>query len=214
MATQEWTVWRGGFAGSHRHVTNTKARWLKESAVGRAPIDRQRRNVGLGPLWTGAGEQDAKGFAQPITLFNAFPKHWGRRVVSSGPSLPKCICHTAIPRGEIETFQGSARQRSRALAKGVLSAGRPQHSAGVEQPAAKSRQSCSGIELLRESHREMLDAINAAAESGSPSLRRKASSVSRRRCWRWTRPLLNWQHYVQRRELKHIHDINFLQTPA
>lgn len=40
---QEWTVWRGGYSSTHRHVANPKARWVRGSIIrGCTAEDRQR----------------------------------------------------------------------------------------------------------------------------------------------------------------------------
>ena len=178
---------QSGFSSSHRHVINTQARWLKVTSRGSAQSDRQRRTVGwpnLGPLWPSDGQTSPS--EKRIVLFNAYPKHWGNGDVSSVASSVRCICDTAIPRGEIEVFRGGSRRRSRkalplaaaraaASARGTLAAGLTQ------SPAQASGHGCGGIsgenggiEALRNSHAAMLQAASQAAESEDEELRHKA----------------------------------------
>jgi hypothetical protein len=167
-------MWRGGFRGAHRHVANTQARWVKGPVVlGRAPEDRQRRTVGLGPLWTGEGPHEPLRLKPPgIQLYNAWPKRWGEAAAAGRhtPESSLCICHTAIPRGEVELFRGGSRSRKR------NAPARPATAVARETAAARPDRSMQSVNVqqLRESHLGLLDAAQQASGSADPALRDKA----------------------------------------
>lgn len=147
---------------------------------GRAPEDRQRRNVGLGPLWTGEGPHEPLRLTPSgIQLFNAWPKRWGEAADASrqapGPAL--CICHTAIPRGKIEMFRGGSRSRKRNARDD--GAARPATTVDRETAAARPNRSVQSVHVqqLRESHLGLLNAAQRASESADPALRDKARSA-------------------------------------
>lgn len=210
--THEWTVWRGGHLSSHRHFnTNTTSvrtatsgrgvvdeaiGWRAPNAVGRVSEDRQRRNVGIGPLWTGNGAQESEG--PPLVIVNAFPLLFRGpfdhtdAAASNSRDPTECICHTAEPRGNIERSRRPRSQRSLDKgggSKGVLVAElghsgiQRGHSAGSPRVRATPtadmlpNSSSQRVEQLRESHLAMLGAAKQAAESGDRQLRQRATTA-------------------------------------
>lgn len=182
---QEWTMWRGGFVSTHRHVTDTQGRWLKDSSkLGRAPVDRQHRLVGQGPLWTGeegALSSEARRRPRPLVFFNAFPKHWGREPAAAS----ECICHTVIPRGTLEDFRGGSRSRSRrrAATAGGADAGcclvgccSMAVAAGArDEDSIPARRLLSGsLRSVRASHLDTLEAAKRIGERGDVALQQRA----------------------------------------
>lgn len=187
---QEWTVWRGGYSSTHRHVANPKARWVRGPVVrGCAAEDRQRRNVGLGPLWTGEGKREHFE-SSSIQLFNAWPKRWGEvesengELRSTGPAL--CICHTAIPKGTPELVLGLRNRKRGSATRQSSDVGQADRHAALSSIArgaaseGRGQQLSSGtrcVEQLRESHRELLRAAERAAGSADPGIQERARST-------------------------------------
>lgn len=186
----EWTVWRGGFTSTHRHIVNTQARWLRDEALGRASEDRQRRVVGQGPLWTGEeGALGSEARCQPrsMVLFNAYPKHWGS---PTDEKTDKCICGmsareesgtgecTGTADAAVRTSRGcrDATKSASAARRGVLATGRATLSEIVRPPRNCRRGPSSNhrIDQLRESHMDMLAAAHKAAENSDSSVRQAA----------------------------------------
>ena len=177
---QGWTVWRGGFASTHRHVIDSRGRWLKDgSKLGRAPEDRQRRLVGQGPLWTGqegALGAEARRRPQPLVFFNAFPKRWGEGEGLDAAS--ECICHTIIPRGTLEEFRGGSRSRSRArtaaAAAAAAAGGHGVPTCGAARGGGVGGGHSEKIAHLRQSHLDTLEAAQRIGERGDVALQQRA----------------------------------------
>jgi len=193
----EWTVWSGGFQSTHRHFTGARhasaskggakhgaKAWRGPTAVGRSSEDRQRRNVGLGPLWTGSGQGNGQMPEKPLVIFNTFPvfrRPFDYTDAGWTPSAGReCICHTAAPRGTSERFQGGSRARLRNLREGGLRLEERAKSATHLRSRFPYAGEADGgnrrghIEQLRESHLAMLGAAQQAAESGDMFIRQKA----------------------------------------
>ena len=175
---QEWTMWRGGFVSTHRHVTDTQGRWLKDiSKLGQARVDRQHRLVGQGPLWTGeegALSSEARRRPRQIVFFNAFPKHWGQEPAAAS----ECICHTAIPRGTLEDFRGGSlsRSRLRAATGGANAGSRLGVAAGAsdEDSIPSTRFLTASLRSVRASHLDTLEAAKRIGERGDVALQQRA----------------------------------------
>jgi hypothetical protein len=144
---QEWTMWRGGFVSTHRHVTDTQGRWLKDSSK----LGRPR----------------------PLVFFNAFPKHWGQEPEAAR----ECICHTVIPRGTLEDFRGGSlsRSRLRAATGGANAGSRLGVAAGAsdEDSIPARRPLSASLHSVRASHLETMEAARRIGERGDVALQHR-----------------------------------------